>query len=140
MPTSSRIPGVPTVYWKHYFDWGPELGDKIRALINARKVAGVHAGSACICRTTRVPPASMRRGSSGATVTFIVRIGGDDAAWQPFHSGYQDYREYAQGAGWKVWVGLPGNPELQAAPLRAPLPIPLYREPQAIDVPDHMLN
>jgi hypothetical protein len=38
-------PGLPTVYWKHYFDWGHDLADKIRALINARKVAGVHAGS-----------------------------------------------------------------------------------------------
>jgi alpha-amylase len=39
-------PGVPTVFWKHYFDWGADLQNKIRALINARKVAGVHAGSA----------------------------------------------------------------------------------------------
>ena len=39
-------PGVPTVFWKHYFDWGSDLQNKIRALINARKVAGVHAGFA----------------------------------------------------------------------------------------------
>jgi hypothetical protein len=39
-------PGVPTVFWKHYFDWGADLQNKIRALINARKVAGLHAGSA----------------------------------------------------------------------------------------------
>ena len=38
-------PGLPSVYWKHYFDWGPELQNKIRALINARKVAGVTSGS-----------------------------------------------------------------------------------------------
>ena len=38
-------PGVPCVYWKHYFDWGQDLQNKIRALINARKVAGVHSGS-----------------------------------------------------------------------------------------------
>jgi hypothetical protein len=38
-------PGVPTVFWKHYFDWGQDLRSKIQAMINARKVAGVHAGS-----------------------------------------------------------------------------------------------
>jgi hypothetical protein len=38
-------PGVPCVYWKHYFDWGQDLQNKIRALVNARKVAGVHSGS-----------------------------------------------------------------------------------------------
>jgi alpha-amylase len=51
-----------------------------------------------------------------------VRISGDDAAWQPSASGYADYREYAGGEGWKVWVGLPGNPGVQQAPLRAAFP------------------
>ena len=52
----------------------------------------------------------------------------------------RDYREYAQGAGWKVWVGLPGNPGLQQAPLRAALPVPEYEEPESLDVPDELLN
>jgi alpha-amylase len=69
-----------------------------------------------------------------------VRIGGDDDAWQPFSSGYRDYRSYADGAGWKVWLGLPGNPGFQEAPLKPALPIPLYREPQTIEVPDRLLN
>lgn len=38
-------PGLPCVYWKHYFDWGSDLQNKIKALINARKIAGVDAGS-----------------------------------------------------------------------------------------------
>jgi hypothetical protein len=37
---------VPRHNWKHYFDWGAGVRHKIQALINARKVAGVHAGSA----------------------------------------------------------------------------------------------
>ena len=69
-----------------------------------------------------------------------VRIGGDDAAWQPFHSGYQNYREYAHGAGWTVWAGLPGNPAFRQAPLKPALPVPAYRDPQTIDVPDQALN
>ncbi len=38
-------PGIPSIYWKHYFDWGNELHERIKAMINARKVAEVHAGS-----------------------------------------------------------------------------------------------
>ncbi|ACL55246.1 alpha-amylase C-terminal beta-sheet domain-containing protein [Methylobacterium nodulans] len=133
-------PGVPAVYWKHYFDWGPDLSAKIRALINARKVAGVHAGSAVHpqdnARSANVYAARVE----GRNGDLYVRIGGSDTDWQPSRSGYRDYREYARGAGWTVWVGLSGNPAFQEAPLRAPLPIPIYRDPQTIDVPDRLLN
>ena len=133
-------PGVPTVYWKHYFDWGPDLRSRIRALVNARKVAGVHAGSAVHLQNN-----ARDRGVYGARVVgrngdLYVRIGGDDGRWQPSDSGYTDYREYAAGAGWKVWVGLPGNPEVRQAPLKPALPIPAYREPQIIEVPDSALE
>jgi alpha-amylase len=36
-------PGVPCVYWKHYFDWN--RGNEIKALVRARKYAGVNSGS-----------------------------------------------------------------------------------------------
>jgi len=48
--------------------------------------------------------------------------------------------EYAKGIGWKVWVGLPGNPEVQQAPLNEGLPIPQYREAKEIAVNDNLLN
>ena len=133
-------PGVPTVYWKHYFDWGADLRNQIRALINARKVAGVTAGSALHLQNNARMNGVYAARIVGRNGDLYVRIGGDDAAWQPFHSGYANYREYAQGAGWKVWVGLPGNPGLQQAPLRAALPIPEYEEPESLDVPDELLN
>ena len=133
-------PGVPTVYWKHYFDWGSELRGRIRALINARKVASVHAGSTVHLQENARAAGIYAARIVGRSGDLYVRIGGDDAAWQPFYSAYQSYREYAHGAGWKVWVGLPGNPEFQEAPLRPALPIPAYREPHTIDVPDHLLN
>lgn len=133
-------PGVPTVYWKHYFDWAPGLREKIKALINARKVAGVHAGSNLYTQNN-----ALARGVYAARVVghrgdLYVRIGGSDAEWQPYYSDYHDYREYASGTGWKVWLGLPGNPEVQQAPLKGPLPIPTYRDPSAIDVPDAWLH
>jgi alpha-amylase len=120
-------PGVPTVFWKHYFNWGQDLQNKIRALINARKVAGVHAGSAIYLQEKAHNAGVYAARVDGNHGQLYVRIGGSDGNWQPGASGYAGFREYAQGAGWKVWVALPGNPAFQQAPLRPPLPAPAYR-------------
>jgi alpha-amylase len=133
-------PGVPTVYWKHYFDWGDDLRDKIRAMINARKVAGVHAGSTVHAQDNARNAGVYAARIVGRNGDLYVRIGGDDGAWAPLHSGYQNYRQYADGAGWKVWLGLPGNPGFQEAPLKGAQPIPVYREPYTIEVPDRLVN
>lgn len=123
-------PGVPTVYWKHYFDWGSDLQQKIKALINARKVVEVTSGSTIYTQ--------QNARSKGVYAAFIegknnkalyVRIGGSDDDWQPHFSGYKDYREYAKGNGWKVWVKLPGNPPVQQASLKNKLPVPTYQKP-----------
>jgi alpha-amylase len=101
---------VPTVYWKHFFDWGSELGEKLKALINARKVADVHAGIQFSTQqnardhSVYAAYAECRKGA------LFVRIGGSSKDWTPALSDHQNYREYAWGSGWKVWVGLPGNP------------------------------
>jgi alpha-amylase len=133
-------PGVPCVYWKHYFDWGPNLHNKIRALINARKVAGVHAGSALVLQEN-----ARARGVYAARVVgrfgdLFVRVGGADADWQPSDSGFVEYREYATGAGWRVWVKLPGNPPHQQAPLKPALPVPEFRPAHTITIPEAWLE
>ena len=74
------------------------------------------------------------QGTIGGPTT--SRIGGSDVQWEPGMSRYSGYREYAQGAGWKVWVGLPGNPEVRQAPLKPSLPIPAYVPAEQIDVGD----
>src|SRR5439155_15592395 len=114
-------PGVPTVFWKHYFDWGADLQNKIRALINARKIAGVHAGSALHLQDNARSAGVYAARVEGRHGDLYVLLGGSDAQWEPSRSGYSGYREYAQGAGWKVRVGLPANPPLGQAPLRPPL-------------------
>jgi alpha-amylase len=132
-------PGVPTVYWKHYFDWGGSLQSKIKALINARKVAGVHSGSTVFPQSNAAAAgvyAAMIEGSHGK---LYVRIGGSDDDWQPSSSSYKDYREYAQGAGWKVWVGLPGNPNVRQASLHAPFPVPVFHQAVDVTVPNEPL-
>ena len=134
-------PGVPCVYWKHYFEWGTDLHDKIRALINARKIAGVNAGSALSTQDN-----ARRKGVYAARVqgkkgALYVRIGGSDADWQPSDSGYTSTREYTAGIGWKVWVALPGNPPVRQAPLPTALPAPPpYQSGDTIQVPDAWLD
>ncbi len=133
-------PGIPSVYWKHYFDWRNDLQNKIRALVNARKVAGVNAGSMLYTQNNaraRGVYAAMVQGRKGQ---LYVRIGGNDLDWQPFYSNYRDYREYAHGSGWKVWVALPGNPQVQQAPLKGAFPVPVYKRPENINIPDEWLN
>ena len=128
-------PGVPSVYWKHYFEWGSDLQNKISALINARKIAGVTSGSRVDmqgnARTAGVYAARI----TGSHGMLYVRIGGNDQKWQPSDSGYADYREYARGAGWQVWVGLPGNPPLEHATPHAPFPVPTFRPAAQIQPP-----
>ena len=133
-------PGVPTVFWKHYFDWGDELKNKITALINARKVAGVHAGSVLHTQHNARQKGIYAALVKGRHGDIYVRIGGSDEDWQPFYSNYHDYREYAHGSGWKVWVKVGGNPPVRQAPLKEALPIPEYHEANWFDVPDAWLE
>jgi alpha-amylase len=133
-------PGVPCVFWKHYFDWGEVLREKIKALINARKVVGVHSGSQLWVQNNAAQKGIYAARVVGTRGDLYVRVGGGDADWQPFHSNYKDYREYAQGAGWKVWVGLPGNPEFRQAPRRSSFAVPAFQPAADIDVPDDWLN
>jgi alpha-amylase len=129
-------PGVPTVFWKHYFDWGTDLRNKIKALVNARKVAGVHAGSAIHLQDNARSNGVYAARVVGRHGDLYVRLGGNDSQWEPSRSNYAAYREYAQGAGWKVWVGLPGNPPFREAPPKPALPIPGYVPAVQIDAAD----
>lgn len=133
-------PGVPTIYWKHYFDWGNELRERLKALINARKVADVHGGSIFHLQQNAREHGVYAAFVEGMKGALYVRIGGSDHDWTPAHSNYRDYREYAWGSGWKVWVGLPGNPEVQQAPFKNALPVPQYQEAKDIAVNDELLH
>lgn len=108
-------PGIPCVYWKHYFDWGTVLKTKIRALINARKVADIHSGVEFHSQNNAHHNGVYAARVEGRAYPLYVRIGGDDDKWNPSHSGYTPYRTYAQGAGWKVWIGLPEDSALKQA-------------------------
>lgn len=86
----------------------------------------MHAGSALHLQDNARAAGVYAARVEGRHGDLYVRVGGDDAQWAPSRSGYSGYREYAQGAGWKVWIGLPGNPEFRQAAVNPRLPIPTY--------------
>jgi alpha-amylase len=133
-------PGVPTVFWKHYFDWGSELKWRIKALINARKAAGVHSGSVIHLQDNARQKGVYAARVDGRHGELYVRVGGSDEEWNPSDSSYSNYREYARGTGWKVWVKLPNNPEVRQAPLASAISVPTYKAADQIDVTDQMAD
>jgi hypothetical protein len=79
-------------------------------------------------------PANSRGGRSASA------SGGNEGDGEPGCSNYAGGRGYAHGAGRKVWVGLPGNPEFPPAPLKQSIPAPDFREPAVIEIPDNQLD
>ena len=82
----------------------------------------------------------MRRCSPEARAICTSGSGAVTPTGSPLPRGYTDYREYAAGNGWKVWVKLQGNPPVQQAPLKPAFPVPNYTTPANIKVPDSWLN
>jgi alpha-amylase len=128
-------PGIPCVFWNHYFHWGADLQNSIKSLINARKAAGIHAGSELNLQDNARNAGVYAARVVGTKGELYVRIGGNENSWNPSFSGYRDYHEYANGDGWKVWVKLPNNPDLVQVPLRDKLLIPTFIKPQDVQLP-----
>jgi alpha-amylase len=102
-------PGIPCVYWKHYFDWN--RGDEIKKLIKARKYAGVHSGSYIKSEVHGNNYVAIVGDQPGESSTLIVKIGPgtgfspDSAVW--------DLETY--GNGYAVWVRKSKKAETKAA-------------------------
>lgn len=84
-------PGIPCVYWPHFFDWG--LKDQISALIRVRREAGITSSS----------PVSIARAERGLYAAFIggkvaLRLG--DRPWDPGPG----WKPAAEGQGYTVWT------------------------------------
>ncbi|MEL7118575.1 MAG: alpha-amylase family glycosyl hydrolase [Bacteroidota bacterium] len=132
-------PGIPCVFWKHYFDWGQDLQMKIKALINARKVAGVNAGSTVYFHENARFAGVYGAQVDGSNTSLFVRIGGQDNDWNPTMSGFNSIREYARGQEWCVWIGQENPNEFINAPLKEALPIPDFQQPTSIVVEEEQL-
>ena len=91
-------PGLPCVYWKHYFDWN--RGAEIKALIRARKYAGVHSGSYIKSEVRGKDYVAIVGDKPTETSTLIVKIG-DGLDFKPDENlwGLE-----TSGKGYAVWV------------------------------------
>lgn len=97
-------PGVPTIYWPHYFDWGAK--SEIDALIAVRKNNGITSTSTLqIIQATSSVYAALIGGN------VAMKIGGGN--WSPAEAGWSDASAYilqASGNNYAVWAkGGTGN-------------------------------
>jgi alpha-amylase len=84
-------PGIPCIYWPHFFDWG--LKDKISALVKIRRTAGLSASSSV----------SIVKAEAGLYAAFTdgkvaVKLG--DRPWTPGAG----WRLAAEGPSYAVWT------------------------------------
>lgn len=87
-------PGVPTVYWVHFFDWG--LGGAIEELMRLRQAHGIHAESG-----VRIVVADRSRYAAVIDERLAVKIGPGE--WAPGAG----WRLVASGRNFAVWSNLP---------------------------------
>ena len=73
-------PGLPCVYWKHYFEWN--RGSEIKALMRARKKAGIHSGSFIKTEAHGRDYVAIVGDRPTDSSTLIVKIG-PDMSFQP---------------------------------------------------------
>ena len=86
-------PGVPCVFWCHFFDWGPSARQRIERLIQVRKAVGVHSRSSV----------DIKEATKGLYAAFVdgrlaVKLGSRD--WSPGGG----WRLAADGEKFAVWT------------------------------------
>ena len=113
-------PGMPCVYWKHYFDW--QRGGEIRRLVKARKYAGVHSGSFIKTEVHGNDYVAIVGDKPEESSTLIVKIGRGFA----FDVDRNVWGLETSGDGYAVWVRKSKKAETQAAVdgPKASLPVP----------------
>jgi alpha-amylase len=77
-------PGIPCVFWPHFFDWGAATRDRIERLLAVRKFAGLHA-----CSTVEIREAGWGLYAAVVDGKVAVKLGRRD--WHP-------------GPGWRLAV------------------------------------
>jgi alpha-amylase len=102
-------PGIPCVYWKHYFEWN--RGNEIKPIIKARKYAGVHSGSYIKTEVHGNDYVAIVGDKSSNSSTLIVKIG---YGWG-FNPDSDVWGMEAAGPGYAVWVRKTKKMETQAA-------------------------
>ena len=84
-------PGIPCVYWVHYYDWG--LHEKIKTLINIRKSQGITS-------TSRVSIQIADSSQYAAIIAEKVAVKIGNANWSPG----SDWQLATSGKDYAVWI------------------------------------
>jgi len=73
-------PGIPAVFWPHFFDWGQDYRSHLQALINVRKAAGITSTSrmAILAAANELYAAVI----DGDTQRVVVKLG-KNWGWNP---------------------------------------------------------
>lgn len=87
-------PGVPCVFWAHFFDWGAPARETISRLVRARRITGVHSES-----PVRIAAAECGLYAAVIDDRLAVKLGGRD--WSPPGQGWQ---MIASGERFAVWA------------------------------------
>lgn len=87
-------PGIPCVYWPHFFDWDSDLRNKIKALISLRREKGIGSTS-----SLNIIAADSSKYVAEINGNLIVKIGPDMSYNPPYGWTLRAY-----GNNWAVWT------------------------------------
>jgi len=86
-------PGIPSVYWVHYFDWGTTLQGKIKTLVALRKEKGIRSNS-----SLNIVAADSSKYAAIVNGNLAVKIG--PGSWSPGTG----WTLRSSGNQWAVWT------------------------------------
>ena len=134
-------PGVPTVYWKHYFDWGADLRNRIRAPDQRQEGGGRARRQRPAPAGQRAREGRLRRAGGRAERRSLRADRRRRRGVAAVHSGYAELPRVRPRCRLEGLGGPAGQPRnSRQAPLRPALPIPDYRDPASFEIPDDLLN
>jgi alpha-amylase len=91
-------PGIPCVFWPHFFDWGPVYREQITKLVGIRKTAGINSVSPVrIAAAGKDLYAALVTGSSQEVAVKL----GSSWAWAP---PGENWTPAASGVNYAVWT------------------------------------
>ncbi len=94
-------PGVPTIFYPHYFDWGNNVKQEITSLMSARKTAGIHSESPLTIQSysNQFYAATIQ----GDQSNLAVKLGNSN--WDPNSAGLAgNWVMVASGNNYAVWL------------------------------------
>ena len=86
-------PGIPCVFWSHYFDWGAATRGRIERLLQIRKRMGIHSKS----------EVDIREATWGLYAAVIDERVAVKLGWRDWHPGHR-WRPVLDGDRFAVWT------------------------------------